>query len=405
MTDAPPTATTLAQPAGAFARLNEHVLTALARGREIYTGWRQRRLVGTQICVTGSCGKSTAVRLISHMLAGEGSLHVLGHPNNDKHLLRPHRRRKQPVDFVVQEASGYGPGALAPLARSLRVDIAVITAVGSDHETNYRPGRTGLTMLEGVALEKGRLAAAVHAGGTVCLNADDPLVAAMASRCIGRIVTFGTVERADFRAVNIELDWPERIRFDLVARGRVYPAVAHFASRIMLPSVLGALAAADAAGVDLETAIARLAEAQPIPEHMSVHQGTDGRTYVLDTFKASRWSVLGLADDLQPAPKPFVMVLGDIADMGGNSGIRYRQIIRRFVPLADEVILTGTAAYYGRNLPAETPNVVLAPTVDDVAAHIAQSSHRLVFMKSNISNGLAGAVLPAGIDVSGNSHA
>ena len=405
MTDAPPTTTTPAQPAGTFGMLHEHVLTALARGREIYTGWRQRRLVGTQICVTGSCGKSTAVHLISHLLVGEGSLHVLTHPNNDKHLLRPHRRRRQPVDFVVQEVSGYGPGAIAPLARSLRVDIALITAVGADHETSYRPGRTGLTMLEGVALEKGRLAAAVHARGTVCLNADDPLVAAMASRCIGRIVTFGTVESADLRAVNVELDWPQRIRFDLIAKGRVYPAVAHFASRIMLPSILGALAAADAAGVALDTAIARLAEARPIPEHMSIHQGTDGRTYVLDTFKASRWSVLGLADDLQPAPRPFAIVIGDIADMGGNSGIRYRQIIRKLVPVADEVILTGTAAYYGRKLPAENPNVVVAPTVDDVAAHIAQSSHRLVFMKSNISNGLARAAVPAGIDVSGNSHA
>ena len=52
-----------------------------------------------------------------------------------------------------------------------------------------------------------------------------------------------------------------------------------------------------------------------------------------------------------------------------------------------------------------TSNIVLAPTVEDVAAHIAQSSHRLVFMKANLSSGLARAVLPAGIDVLGNSHA
>ncbi len=206
------------RPARPADTLHEHILSALARGREIYTGWRQRRLVGTQICVTGSCGKSTAVRLISHMLAGEGTLDVLTHPNNDKHLLRPHRRRRQPVDFVVQEVSGYAPGAIAPLARSLRVDIAVITSVGTDHETSYRPSRIGMTMLEGVAREKGRLAAAVHVGGTVCLSADDPHVAGMAGRCRGRVVTFGTAESADFRAINIELDWPQRIQFDLVPK-------------------------------------------------------------------------------------------------------------------------------------------------------------------------------------------
>jgi UDP-N-acetylmuramoyl-tripeptide--D-alanyl-D-alanine ligase len=393
------------RPARPAATLHEHILSALARGREIYTGWRQRRLVGTQICVTGSCGKSTAVRLISHMLAGEGTLHVLTHPNNDKHLLRPHRRRRQPVDFVVQEVSGYAPGAIAPLARSLRVDIAVITSVGTDHETSYRPSRIGMTMLEGVAREKGRLAAAVHVGGTVCLSADDPLVAGMAGRCRGRVVIFGTAEGADFRAINIELDWPQRIRFDLVAKGSVYPVVANFASRIMLPSVIGALAAAHAAGVDLEVAISRLAGAQPIPQHMSVHEGTDGRTYVLDTFKASRWSVLRLADDLATVDRRFAVVIGDIADMGGNSGTRYRQLIRKFALVADEVILTGTAGHYGRKLPGEHPNIVLAPTLEDVAAHIAQTSHRLVFMKANLSSGLARAALPAGIDVLGNSHA
>lgn len=386
-------------------RLNDRLLTAIDRGRELYTGWRQRRLVGTQICVTGSCGKSTAVRLISHLLEGEGSLDVLTHPNNDKHLLRPHRRRRQPVDFVVQEVSGYGPGAIAPLARTLRVDIAVITAVGTDHETRYRPNRTGTSMLEGVALEKGRLAAAVHAGGTVCLNADDPLVAAMAGRCAGRVVTFGTAEGADFRAIDVELDWPERIRFDLLAHGRTHPVTAGFASRIMLPSVLGALAAADAAGVGLETAIARLAEARPIPQHMSVHYGTDGRTYVLDTFKASRWSTLRLADDLRSVDRPFAIVIGDIADMGGKSSIGYRQLIRQFAGIADQVILTGTAAYYGRNLPAENPGIVLADTVEEVAAHIAQSPLKLVFLKSNVSARLARAVEPVGIDVREAGHA
>ena len=98
------------------------------------------------------------------------------------------------------------------------------------------------------------------------------------------------------------------------------------------------------------------------------------------------------------------MVIGDIADMGGNSGTRYRQLIRKFALAADEVILTGTAGHYGRKLPGEHPNIVLAPTVEDVAAHIAHSSHRLVFMKANLSSGLARAVLPAGIDVLGNSH-
>ncbi len=380
-------------------QLRGQVGHGLERVRERVAGLLQRHFVRTQILVTGSCGKSTAVRYLGAILDGRGSVQVHGHPNNDKHLLRPHRRHRRPVDFLVQEASAYGPGALEPVARTLRIDIVVITAVGLDHASNYRA--TGIEPLDAVALEKGRLAAAVHPGGTVCLNADDPRVAAMASRCRARVLTFGTTDGADYRATNIVADWRNGIRLDLSVDGRTYPISARLPSPLLVPSLLGALAAAHAAGVALETAIERVAATEPQPQHMSTHIGADGRAYVFDTYKASQWSTERLLDTLRSVSGgPVTLVLGDISDMGNNNSSKYRRLIRQAAAVADEVILTAGSARHGARLRDEgLANLVLAERLEEVVASIARSSNQVILLKSNGSAHLERVARVVGIQL------
>lgn len=55
--------------------------------------------------------------------------------------------------------------------------------------------------VEAIALAKGELVEALPADGLAVLNADDPLVDAMASRTAARVVRYGESERADVRAV------------------------------------------------------------------------------------------------------------------------------------------------------------------------------------------------------------
>lgn len=380
-------------------RLRRQVRHGLERVRERVAGLLQRHFVRTQVLVTGSCGKSTAVRYLGAILEGRGSVQIHGHPNNDKHLLRPHRRHRRPLDFMVQEASAYAPGALEAVARTLRIDIVIITAVGLDHASSYRG--TGTEPLEAVALEKGRLAAAVHPVGTVCLNADDPQVAAMASRCRARVLTFGTSDGADYRATNMVSDWRNGIRFDLSVDGRTYPVSARIPSPLLAPSLLGALAAAHAAGVPLETAIARVAATEPQPQHMSTHIGADGRTYVLDTFKASLWSTERLMDTLRSSSgEPVTLVLGDISDMGSNGSSKYRRLIRKAAAVANEVILTAGSARHGARLLDEgLANLVVAETLDDVVDCIARSGNQVILVKSNTSAHLERVARLAGIQL------
>ena len=60
--------------------------------------------------------------------------------------------------------------------------------------------------MEQIAEAKSELPAALPADGVVLLNADDPLVAAMAERTAAKVVTFARFAAADVRASEVELD-------------------------------------------------------------------------------------------------------------------------------------------------------------------------------------------------------
>jgi UDP-N-acetylmuramyl pentapeptide synthase len=95
---------------------------------------------------------------------------------------------------------------------------------------------------------------------------------------------------------------------------------------------------------------------------------------------------------------PLTVVLGDISDLGSNGGNKYRRLIRRAATSADEVILTAGSASRGfKVLDEGFTNIVLAPTLTDVADQLARSRSRVVLLKSNTSAHLERVVESVGI--------
>lgn len=153
------------------------------------------------VAVTGTNGKTTTVRLISHLLASNGlcvgmtntdGVYVGGQvidtgdcsgPKSAKSvLLHPD------VDAAVLETAR--GGILREGLAFDRCDVAVVTNVGSgDHlGLNY------ITTVQDLAVLKRVIVQNVAASGTAVLNAADPIVAAMAAKCKGA-VTFFALDR------------------------------------------------------------------------------------------------------------------------------------------------------------------------------------------------------------------
>ena len=146
--------------------------------------------------VTGTNGKTTTVRMVAHILKLMGrrvgmtstdGIVVDGRMIKRGDMSGPRSARmilqNPTVDTAVFEVAR--GGILREGLGFDRADVAVVTNVTADHL-----GLAGIETLRQLSDVKGVLVEAVPRTGTAVLNADDPYVARMASRCDGTVIYF-----------------------------------------------------------------------------------------------------------------------------------------------------------------------------------------------------------------------
>jgi cyanophycin synthetase len=152
------------------------------------------------VSISGTNGKSTVTRLITHILIGAGR-HV-GTTTSDGVLVD--ERLIEPGDWT-------GPGGAQQILTRRDIDIAVLETArggivlrGVGYESNEVSVLTnvssdhldlqGIHTLPELAEVKATVARITKPDGWVVLNADDPYVAAVARRVKGRVAFFSTEE-------------------------------------------------------------------------------------------------------------------------------------------------------------------------------------------------------------------
>jgi UDP-N-acetylmuramoyl-tripeptide--D-alanyl-D-alanine ligase len=317
-----------------FARKCHHLLL---HGAAIAKRARAKDVVF--IGVTGSCGKTTTVSLTGAVLRSAGEGRIGAGLNTQLAVIRNLLSIGERTTFVIQEISGSRPGRVTRHAKLLKPQMAIITAVGTDHYRNFRS-------LEATAKEKGRLVELLPPQGTAILNADDPNVRAMAGRTKARVITFGLAPDADVRAIDVTSVWPDRLSLTMIYGSQALPIRTKLVGTHWTSAVLAALACGIARGIDLETCVAAIEAYEPWFGRYSVHRVPRGAVYVFD-HKAPVWTVPIALDFIREARAPRkTVVFGTISDYPGSGGARYRRTATDALEVADRVIFVGPNAGY-----------------------------------------------------------
>ena len=352
------------------------VLAGLAKlARYVVDRLPELKIVG----VTGSSGKTSTKDLIAQVLAPLGATvappgsfnNELGHPWT---VLRADRDTRH----LVLELSARGLHHIAHLCEVAPPHIGVVLNVGSAHLGEFGSR-------EGIAQTKGELVEALPEDGLAVLNADDPLVAAMASRTKARVVFVGETAsdspgKAQIRATDIVLDEQARASFHLVTPQGEADVTLGVHGAHQVGNALSAVAVALELGATVDQIAQWLGNAQRVSERrMDVRTREDGVTVVNDAYNANPESVRAALKSLASMaragtqPRRSWAVLGMMGELGDSHVSAHDEIGRLAVRLdISRLVVVGDAArpmHQGAHLEGSWgEESVLVP---DVAAAVA----------------------------------
>ncbi len=296
------------------------------------------RLDDRVVGITGSVGKTSVKDLAATVLARRFT--VAASPLSfNNHLGVPVTLLDAPegTEVAVLELGMNNPGEIAARCQVARPTIGVVTAVGEAHS-----GRVG--GLAGVVREKGALVEALPARGLAVLNADQPVVMAMAGRTAASVLTFGR-HAGDVRAEDVVLDDQARPRFTLATPWGRAPVALGVSGAHMAVNAAAAAAVALHLGLGVDDVAGGLATARLSASRMAVQQAPSGAVVVDDAYNANPTSMRAALDALAALPaRRRVAVLGLMAELDEVEA-HHRAVAAHAAALGIEVHAVATPLY------------------------------------------------------------
>jgi UDP-N-acetylmuramoyl-tripeptide--D-alanyl-D-alanine ligase len=325
------------------------------------------QLTATVIGVTGSSGKTSTKDLIAQVL-GSGVVATNRSFNNELGLPLTVLRADEATRYLVLEMGARGPGHLDYLCQIAPPHIGAVINVGTAHVGEYPGGR------EQIALAKGELIAALPAFGIAVLNADDPLVASMASRTSARVLRWSLTDpAAEIYACGIEVDGSGCPRFTLQISGERVPVRLQLHGVHAVPNALAAAAVAHGLGVGVATIAERLEAAVRLSAgRMEISTRPDGVRVINDAFNANGDSMRSALATVAAMDAPVkVAVLGEMAELGDLARTEHEHVgvlaarsgLTRLIAVGDA--LAGALADAARAESNGLLQVDLAATAED----------------------------------------
>lgn len=248
------------------------------------------------------------------------------------------------TEVVVVEMGARGRGQISELCEYARPHVGVVTNVGVTHFEHFGSR-------EAIADSKAELVASLDDAGAAVLNADDPLVANMASRTSANVVTFGLSPGASVRAERVSVDRIGRPTFRLVSHGEAAWVNLKMNGAHQVHNALAAAAAAAAVEIPIESVRFGLETASASPWRMEVREVRDV-IIVNDAYNSNPSSVTAALETCAEMASRgtsvpaggLIAILGYMAELGDISEGEHRRVGALAASLAKRLIVVGDTA-------------------------------------------------------------
>lgn len=240
--------------------------------------------------------------------------------------------------ILILEMGADRPGDIEYLTNFVKCQIGAVTEVAQSHIEFFGS-------LENIAQEKEELVRSLDNKGLAILNADNPLVLAMASDLKSAVLTFGFSEYADLQATDVAFNYSEYgeiqgLSFKLNFRGTSIPVrLNKVLAKHQIYSALIATAIAEELEMNLVEISSRLADFSPPPGRLNLIAGIK-KTYLIDdTYNASPDSTLAALEVLREIKAGRkIAVLGDMLELGAETEKCHRQVGRKIAEIKTDLV-------------------------------------------------------------------
>jgi UDP-N-acetylmuramoyl-tripeptide--D-alanyl-D-alanine ligase len=281
-----------------------------------------------RIGITGSNGKTTTKEMLAAILtASAPSFASAGNLNSETGLPLSVLATPQGVTFAVYEMAMSNPGEMAPLARIVRPNHAVITNIGTAHI-----GLLGSKAA--IAREKKDITSSFGGEETLYVPEEDEYRGFLSTDVRGRVVLTGpqaagaelTLDRTSGNAVIIWDGDHFEVPFPGLHNGR---------------NALTAIAVAKELGVDPRTALESLQRLE-LPDGRAQRIDADGIGVIHDAYNANPDS-MAAAVTMAADADVSVLVLGDMYELGEYEAEEHLRVLRAAIAAPVRVVaLVGT---------------------------------------------------------------
>ena len=301
----------------------------------------------TVIGITGSSGKTSTKDLLAAVLSASApTVAPVGSLNSEVGVPLTVFRVEPDTRYLVVEMGARGVGHIQYLTTIAPPSIGVELNVGSAHVGEFGSR-------EAIGRAKAELVAALPADGLAVLNADDPVVRAMAGSTSARVQLVGTGAEAQVRATDIRLDGSGRPTFTVATPRGEAEVELPLHGEHHVGNALAVVAVALECGLDLDLTVRVLRTATPASRwRMEVTERADGVTVVNDAYNANPDSMRAALKALvamnrtpDGQPRRTWAVLGSMLELGEDSTTEHDAIGRLAVRLnISRLVVVGDTA-------------------------------------------------------------